>query len=115
MTVETFLTLLGEGDDGHAVLGEDVVRADIDTVSVECPITLAPSVIVESVEIVCPKELEIASVVAFAWLVFVNLDPVDELVNRQDVVVPCADPAGIFVGPQVETETLRLFAEVRTS
>ena len=101
------MTFLSERDDGHSILREDVARADINAVAIECPITLAPTVIVESVEIIGPKEFEVCAVVAFARLIFIDFYPVDELVNRQNVVVPCADPTCVFVRPQVEAETLR--------
>ena len=46
------------------------------------------------------------------WGVLVDLDPVDELVDGQDVVVPGSDPSCIFVGPKVEAKTLFLLAKV---
>ena len=112
LAVEAFLALLSEGDDDHAVLGKDVARADIDSVAVKCPVAFQPTGTVECIEVVAPVQGKVAAVFTCARGVLVDLDPVDELVNRQDIVVPGTDPAGVFVGPEVEAEALFLLAKV---
>ena len=83
LPAETFLPIASEGKNQHALLAVNAIGSKVDSVAVGCPIARVPAVAIEGVEIVSPEKLEIGAVIALTRLVFINLDPVDELEKRE--------------------------------
>lgn len=71
---------------------------EVRPVFIKGPVGLAPAVGIKAVEVIAPRELEAVAGPA------VELDPVNEHINRQDAVVPVAYPGWVVWWPEVKTE-----------
>src|SRR5690606_9325813 len=106
----SLLPLAGQGEHKVAVAYDSVGRGEVRPGFCEGPVGFTPAATVEAVGVVAPGEFNTAAIPA------VVLNPVHKHMDRQNAVVPVANPLGNVRGPEIEAQLRRVhqFASLPT-